>query len=102
MGPGRPPLKRAERKGATFSVRLLPEERALIKRVADKFGVQSDSEWARCVLVDASREALALAACWNSAIPLGGRERIIAATERVISLRAQLRVAEGSLDALLP
>ncbi len=51
---GRPPLPAGEVRASTFSIRILPTERAAIERAAEREEI-SASEWARRVLVNAAR-----------------------------------------------
>jgi hypothetical protein len=51
---GRPPLAPGEAKGTIFSVRLTPEERAVVESAAERAGEKA-SAWARHVLLRAAR-----------------------------------------------
>ena len=51
-GPGRPPLPKAERKAAIFSVRLSPEEREQVEQAANSQGLKA-AAWARLALMHA-------------------------------------------------
>jgi predicted HicB family RNase H-like nuclease len=48
---GRPPLPKKERRSATLTVRLKPEERRSADRAAEKAGL-SVTEWARRAVVE--------------------------------------------------
>jgi hypothetical protein len=57
-GRGRPSLPKAERKGAIFSVRLSPEERAQVERAAQALGLKA-AAWGREVLLEAATRGAA-------------------------------------------
>ena len=51
---GRPKMAPGEVKTYTFSIRLAPDERALVEAAAERAGATSASDWARDVLVNAA------------------------------------------------
>ena len=53
---GRPKMVPGAVKNYTFSIRLTPDERALVEAAAERAGAPSASDWARDVLLAASQE----------------------------------------------